>query len=129
MLGNKALSLLTRGLEAAASMVRPLHTRVLLREATDIPLERQRRALASTVDFVEKHMPYVKASSSRFELLGEALKKADLSGDRLICEFGVYKGKTVNHIASLTSKTVFGFDSFEGLPEDWKALGAKKGCF
>src|ERR1041384_844953 len=129
MLGNKALSFLSRSVEAAASLVRPVHTRVLLREATDIRLERQRRALASTVDFVEKHMPGVKACSSKFELLAQALQRADPGADRLVCEFGVFKGATINHIASLTTKTVFGFDSFEGLPEDWRATGIKKGHF
>ena len=39
----------------------------------------------------------------------------------LILEFGVYSGNTINHIASMTPQKVFGFDSFEGLPEDWRA--------
>ena len=129
MFVRKALSFLSRGVEVAASLVRPVHTRVLLREATDIRLERQRRALASTVDFVEEHMPGVRACSSKFELLAQALQRADLSGDRLICEFGVFRAATINYIASLTSKTVFGFDSFEGLPEDWRGTGIKKGHF
>ena len=34
-------------------------------------------------------------------------------------EFGVYTGFSVNLIASHTKNTVYGFDSFEGLPEDW----------
>jgi len=37
-----------------------------------------------------------------------------------ILEFGVYTGSTINIIAEyFTDKTVFGFDSFEGLPENW----------
>lgn len=35
-------------------------------------------------------------------------------------EFGVYTGTTINKIATYTTKTVYGFDSFEGLPEDWR---------
>ena len=38
----------------------------------------------------------------------------------MICEFGVYRGTTINYISSLTSKLVHGFDSFEGLPETWR---------
>lgn len=38
----------------------------------------------------------------------------------LVLEFGVFSGRTINHLASLDSGTVFGFDSFEGLPEDWR---------
>jgi hypothetical protein len=38
-----------------------------------------------------------------------------------ICEFGVYKGETINYMASLTPKRkIFGFDSFQGLPVDWE---------
>lgn len=38
-----------------------------------------------------------------------------------ILEFGVYKGTTINLIRDYFTKKykVFGFDSFEGLPEDW----------
>ena len=36
----------------------------------------------------------------------------------MILEFGVHKGDSINQIAKLTSKTVHGFDSFEGLPDD-----------
>jgi hypothetical protein len=35
-------------------------------------------------------------------------------------EFGVYKGETINFIASHTQDKVYGFDSFYGLPEMWR---------
>ena len=34
-------------------------------------------------------------------------------------EFGVYKGTTAKYISSETDKTLFLFDSFDGLPENW----------
>lgn len=38
----------------------------------------------------------------------------------LLMEFGVYKGKTLTQICQYwPNRTVYGFDSFEGLPEDW----------
>ena len=37
----------------------------------------------------------------------------------LILEFGVRHGTSIRQLASLTSKPLYGFDSFEGLPEDW----------
>jgi hypothetical protein len=38
----------------------------------------------------------------------------------LFLEFGVYNGSTINIISSkFPSSIVWGFDSFEGLPEDW----------
>jgi len=48
--------------------------------------------------------------------------------DGLILEFGVASGRTINHIASLTEQTVFGFDVFTGLPENWRT-GFVKGAF
>ena len=50
--------------------------------------------------------------------------------DGMILEFGVYSGATINRISSVTKKTVYGFDSFEGLPEDWRNNhGLSKGHF
>jgi hypothetical protein len=42
-------------------------------------------------------------------------------------EFGVATGNTINYISKFT-KIVHGFDSFEGLPEDWRE-GFEKGKF
>ena len=40
--------------------------------------------------------------------------------DGLFLEFGVYKGTSINFISSLIpDKKIYGFDSFEGLPEEW----------
>ncbi len=80
-------------------------------------LARQQRALASTAEYVERHMPNVKSVMSRQEILSQAFARADVSGDRLICEFGVWRGTSINRLAKLTTKSIYGFDSFEGLPE------------
>jgi hypothetical protein len=38
----------------------------------------------------------------------------------LILEFGVRHGTSIRQLASLTPQNpIYGFDSFEGLPEDW----------
>jgi hypothetical protein len=37
-----------------------------------------------------------------------------------ILEFGVFQGKSINILAeNFNKETIYGFDSFEGLPEDW----------
>ena len=54
----------------------------------------------------------------RLDNLKYALSQITLTG--LILEFGVHSGSTINFISNiLKNNTVYGFDSFEGLPEDW----------
>lgn len=48
--------------------------------------------------------------------------------DLLWLEFGVWKGTTINYFSKFTKEVVYGFDSFEGLPEDWRD-GFSKGAF
>jgi Macrocin-O-methyltransferase (TylF) len=43
-----------------------------------------------------------------------------MSPDGLIMEFGVGMGTTLSEIWNATGRTVYGFDSFHGLPEDWR---------
>jgi len=46
-----------------------------------------------------------------------ALREAKLEG--VVLEFGVYNGKSIRNIASLVDSVVYGFDSFQGIPENW----------
>ena len=71
-------------------------------------------------------MPGVKDLVTRSQLLDYAVNEVTVDG--LWLEFGVYKGKSLRKIAEKTRQTVFGFDSFEGLPEDW-ILKYRKGDF
>lgn len=44
----------------------------------------------------------------------------ELNKDSLIIEFGVFSGNTINLIANnLKKHTIYGFDSWHGLPEKW----------
>lgn len=44
-----------------------------------------------------------------------------------ILEFGVYQGGTINFMAErFSNQTLYGFDSFEGLPEDWNISYTEK---
>jgi len=77
----------------------------------------QRRALKQTAEFVESNMPQVAQYSDRFALYEATLKLVQVSG--LCCEFGVFKGESINFIVDrLRDSIVYGFDSFERLPED-----------
>lgn len=51
-----------------------------------------------------------------------------------ILEFGVFEGASINYFAKHLkthgdARRLHGFDTFEGLPEDWKGWGLKKGTF
>ncbi len=53
-------------------------------------------------------------------------------GSTLFMEFGVWQGYSLKYFASRNNapgSRFLGFDSFEGLPEDWVQVGAKKGDF
>lgn len=92
---------------------------VLDTDAHDITRLLQRRALAETADFVEWHMPMVAPYANKFDLFTATLQRAPREG--LYCEFGVHTGGSINFIAERTpDHTIYGFDSFEGLPEDWR---------
>jgi hypothetical protein len=55
--------------------------------------------------------------------LEEAYKLAPKEG--LVMEFGVAKGSSIKTLANINKdRTVYGFDSFKGLPEFWNGLGA-----
>ncbi len=49
-----------------------------------------------------------------------ALDAAKVEG--LCLEFGVFQGASIRLIAQYAGQTVYGFDSFEGLPESWTAF-------
>jgi predicted O-methyltransferase YrrM len=94
----------------------------------DLKLILQRRAAESSADYVVAHMKNVDSTTSRAELLTLAMSHVDLVKNPIVCEFGVFTGNTINHIASIVSGNVYGFDSFEGLPERWRD-GYTKGAF
>jgi hypothetical protein len=101
-----------------------LHTR----DSHNIERELARVALSSTVSFICKNLPTVVPVTTREELLSQSLHSVKIDG--LFLEFGVGSGRSINVIASLLDegRTVYGFDSFEGLPEDWRA-GFPQGRF
>ena len=76
--------------------------------------------------FVFRHMVGATHYSSAKEMLLDLGKKADMPGLRL--EFGVAGGNSIRALASATSETIYGFDSFRGLPEDWR-FDAPRGIF
>jgi hypothetical protein len=84
----------------------------------DLKRELECRALSSSAKFIEGSMQKAIALNSNFEVINFALNK--IKHDGLYCEFGVYQGSTLNHTARRIKSTIYGFDSFQGLPEFWR---------
>ena len=58
----------------------------------------------------------------------EKAKENDFENKKFYLEFGVYVGKTINYFSKYIN-TIYGFDSFEGLKEDWVGFEMAKGTF
>lgn len=84
--------------------------------------------LHEAAQFVLANMTKTPSFHDKFALLEHSVNSVPAELKGLYCEFGVYKGETVNFIASKTPHEVHGFDSFEGLPEVWRE-GFEKGTF
>ena len=92
----------------------------LLSESKSVQRKLQYIALEETVEYIQKNMQHVNSVISRYDLLTICMSNLSKENNGLICEFGVYVGNSINHIAMLTKRTVYGFDSFKGLPERWR---------
>ena len=118
-------------LQAAKSFFWTVANRVtdrsMQRSANNIELGLQSRALDETCAYVEAHLSQCVACSSRDEILDFAVERCLAEG--FACEFGVFQGRTINYLAAkIRPRVIHGFDSFEGLPEDWRT-GISKSTF
>ncbi len=75
-----------------------------------------KRAVESSADYIENNMTYAQPFHTREGLFKYVIERAPDNG--LMLEFGVNNGHSINFIAKIINKTIYGFDSFEGLPDD-----------
>jgi hypothetical protein len=76
-------------------------------------------AAATSAAYLHEHMQGAEPMPHRLVTLDHALSRAS-DVDGMALEFGVYRGETLRKIAQARSeKQVYGFDSFQGLPEFW----------
>lgn len=92
----------------------------------DYEMVAQLMAAASSAEYMVHHMMGAQNLMRRDALLEFALAQCGLDG--LVLEFGVYRGASLRAIARRVTQDVHGFDSFEGLPEDWTYF-QKRGRF
>lgn len=92
----------------------PFGHQVLHFGSADYPYEEYPEA----VEFVDKYLKNAKRFQSDADLLRYASDMVTIEGAYL--ELGVCTGKSINFIAALNpSHVIYGFDSFQGNPEDW----------
>jgi predicted O-methyltransferase YrrM len=84
------------------------------------------RAALQSARYFEKRLLTTLQFAHRSELLSHALSLAPKAG--MVLEFGVAGGESVRQIATERGGPVYGFDSFEGLPENWFGY-LRKGYF
>ncbi len=115
-------------LKVVSPFIKPAIEAILEANAQNIPRMSHLRALETTADFINEEMREIQSFPETFALLDHVLPMVK-PAPGLVCEFGVFKGRSINFIASkLQQHTVHGFDSFEGLPEDWTD-GLPRGAF
>lgn len=120
------MAILSRGLRSgliARAYRKVLHSFFANDLAIDLRLHAKREAVA----YIVENMQGAMMRRDRFDLLRYALGKAPEDG--LVLEFGVEKGASVTCLAQATPRTVHGFDSFRGLPEDWAGTAETRGAF
>jgi hypothetical protein len=107
---------LTAGIERVINAVHEVE----FRSRRDLWAAGEREAAVSSERFAREVMPTARAFDYSIATLEHALSLAPPDG--LALEFGVYQGRTLKVIADARGREqVFGFDSFRGLPEDWRS--------
>lgn len=100
---------------------------VELRDRRDMFAAAERQAAATSAQFVQREMPEARYFPHPQATLEHALALAPTGG--MACEFGVFTGTTLKIISAVRNGGgVYGFDSFAGLPENWRA-GFASGVF
>ena len=94
-----------------------------LRTFTDNPRD---VAAIQALQLCNREKNHARVFGLPMEMLRFFAKRAPADG--LVIECGVYFGKSIRVLADEISRPIYGFDSFQGLPEDWKP-GEPKGSY
>jgi hypothetical protein len=115
---GRAESLIARVVRAEVDRVVQELRDVERRSRRDIIGAGERAAALRASDFVHERMPTGRWFPEPWQTLAYALELAPRGGMAL--EFGVWTGRSLRQIAEARGgREVYGFDSFEGLPEDY----------
>lgn len=88
------------------------------------------RSKIQTLDYIEENMSGTLFFHDLEKLWDYTISKIEGTAKGNIFEFGVYKGRSINYFSSrLINVSFYGFDSFDGLKEDWTGTSLPKGHF
>lgn len=98
--------------------------RPILRQSTkqDIVSIMWKDALHESIDYyrpVIGNIQLLRSKDKIRELSIQTLLSTKQQPDKIFLEFGVHNGSSINFFAKHYQKTIYGFDSFDGLPESW----------
>lgn len=92
-----------------------------------------RESIAESAEFVKKHLRTACILKTRQEtwdfVVDEVRNLLHNNPHSLLLEFGVKSGTSINFFAKHFNATIYGFDSFEGLPINWFGWNLKKGFY
>lgn len=94
----------------------------LYTDSFDLDVTARRLAAESSAGYMTEHMRQARNFATDYDLHEWVVDECDgrLIDHGLVLEFGVATGRTLNHWARLLpGHTIYGFDGFEGLPENW----------
>jgi hypothetical protein len=87
-------------------------------------------AIESSIQFIKANMKEAIIFDSTEGIWDYTIEQAYNVESGFNFEFGVWKAQSLNYLSSrLSNQNWHGFDSFEGLQEDWKGWSLKKGAF
>jgi predicted O-methyltransferase YrrM len=90
-------------------------------------------AIHSSAQYAIKNFGKAMQFDARSKLWSYCLNtnlQLQFSSGKIIAEFGVWQGESINFFArNCPNARLFGFDSFEGLEEDWYGYKLHKGLF
>jgi|SaaInlStandDraft_5_1057022.scaffolds.fasta_scaffold59237_1 hypothetical protein len=100
--------------------IRTIINSSLRAQTQNIKYELAKRALESTANYVENNMNKLISVDTKYKVHDIASDTVTVENG-IVLEFGVYKADSINYIAKKLNKLdIYGFDSFEGLPEFWR---------
>jgi hypothetical protein len=89
-----------------------------------------RKEIQNSVNYAENHMKNAMMFFDSPNIWDYTVSKICNNENGIVLEFGVFEGTSINYMSKKLRNFKFhGFDSFEGLKEDWTGWTLQKGAF